>query len=143
MAKYVDQRLLDGSPCDPESDEALLHALESKVEKIVALKPFPVAAQQLARLGRSPAPDPQEVLNVLESDRALGRKLLRLVNTSGFTSHSRCHTLQHAITLLGVHFVTITAHHGRIHNDRLQWIFEVVNRNSHELIFFVIEVFQL
>lgn len=77
-------------------------SLAAKVGRIVGAKPFPVAAQKLSELTRDPECRMEPVIKVLESDPALSVKLLRLVNSAGFSLRMPCTSVSHAASLVGV-----------------------------------------
>lgn len=88
-------------------DEAAVEAKAQKsaaamVAKIHAVKPFPVAARQLAQRATDPHATVAEIASILEQDPALAARVLRLVNSAGFALSSRCKTVLHAVSMLGI-----------------------------------------
>src|SRR6187431_556083 len=86
--------------------------MAARMGRIVGAKPFPAAAQRLSQITQDPSCLMDEVVSVLESDPALSARLLRLVNSVGFSLRTACTSVRHAATLVGtekLHQIASTA----------------------------------
>lgn len=88
-------------------DEAAVEAKAQEsaaamVARIHVVRPFPVAAKELASRAADPQATIAEIASILEQDPALAARVLRLVNSAGFGLKTSCKTVMHAVSLLGI-----------------------------------------
>ncbi len=88
-------------------DEAAVEAKAKEsaaalVARIHAVRPLPVAAKELAMRAGDPDASVAEIASILEQDPALAARVLRLVNSAGFGLATRCKTVLHAVSMLGI-----------------------------------------
>lgn len=72
------------------------------VARMHAVRPLPVAAKELALRAGDPDASVAEIAAIIEQDPALAARVLRLVNSAGFGLATRCKTVLHAVSLLGI-----------------------------------------
>jgi HD-like signal output (HDOD) protein len=97
----VDEELWYGVSSDEAAEAEASKSMAARMGRIVGAKPFPAAAQRLSQLTQDPNCQMDEVVAVLESDPALSARLLRLVNSVGFSLRTACTSVRHAAALVG------------------------------------------
>jgi HD-like signal output (HDOD) protein len=97
----VDEELWYGASSDEAAEAEAAKSMAARMGRIVGAKPFPAAAQRLSQITRDPNCQMDEVVAVLESDPALSARLLRLVNSVGFSLRTACTSVRHAAALVG------------------------------------------
>jgi HD-like signal output (HDOD) protein len=97
----VDEELWYGASSDEAAEAEASKSMAARMGRIVGAKPFPAAAQRLSQLTQDPNCQMDEVVAVLESDPALSARLLRLVNSVGFSLRTACTSVRHAAALVG------------------------------------------
>lgn len=97
----IDEELWYGIGSDEQAEAQAAKSLAARMGRIVGAKPFPAAAQRLAQITRDPNCMMDEVVAILESDPALSARLLRLVNSVGFSLRTPCTSVRHAAALVG------------------------------------------
>jgi HD-like signal output (HDOD) protein len=97
----VDEELWYGASSDETAEAEAAKSMAARMGRIVGAKPFPAAAQRLSQLTQDPNCQMDEVVAVLESDPALSARLLRLVNSVGFSLRTACTSVRHAAALVG------------------------------------------
>lgn len=97
----VDEELWYGASSDEAAEAEAAKSLAARMGRILGAKPFPAAAQRLSQITRDPNCQMDEVVAVLESDPALSARLLRLVNSVGFSLRTACTSVRHAAALVG------------------------------------------
>jgi HD-like signal output (HDOD) protein len=108
----VDEELWYGAGSDAAAEAEAAKSMSARVGRIIGAKPFPIAAQRLMTLTQSHDVALDDVVAVLESDPALSARLLRLVNSVGYSLRTACTSVRHAATLVGIeklHQVASTA----------------------------------
>ena len=101
MKVEVDEELWYGASSDDTAEAEAAKSMAARMGRIVGAKPFPAAAQRLSQITRDPNCQMDEVVAVLESDPALSARLLRLVNSVGFSLRTACTSVRHAAALVG------------------------------------------
>ena len=81
----IDEELWYGVNSDDKAEGLAAKSMSARMGRIIGTKPFPAAAQRLSQLTADPNCQMEEVVSVLESDPALSARLLRLVNSVGFS----------------------------------------------------------
>ena len=112
MKLEIDEELWYGVSSDEQAEGQAAKSMAARMGRIVGAKPFPAAAQRLSQITQDPSCLMDEVVSVLESDPALSARLLRLVNSVGFSLRTACTSVRHAATLVGtekLHQVASTA----------------------------------
>ena len=97
----IDEELWYGVSSDEQAEAQAAKSMAARMGRIVGAKPFPAAAQRLSQLTQDPNCLMDEVVSVLESDPALSARLLRLVNSVGFSLRTACTSVRHAAALVG------------------------------------------
>jgi HD-like signal output (HDOD) protein len=97
----IDEELWYGASSDEAAEAEASKSMAARMGRIVGAKPFPAAAQRLSQITRDPNCQMDEVVAVLESDPALSARLLRLVNSVGFSLRTSCTSVRHAAALVG------------------------------------------
>ncbi len=97
----IDEELWYGVSSDEQAEAQAAKSMAARMGRIVGAKPFPVAAQRLAETTRDPNCLMDEVVTILETDPALSARLLRLVNSVGFSLRTPCTSVRHAAALVG------------------------------------------
>jgi len=97
----IDEELWYGVSSDERAEGLAAKSMSARMGRIIGTKPFPAAAQRLSQLTADPNCQMEEVVSVLESDPALSARLLRLVNSVGFSLRTSCTSVRHAATLVG------------------------------------------
>jgi HD-like signal output (HDOD) protein len=97
----VDEELWYGASSDEAAEAEAAKSMAARMGRIIGAKPFPAAAQRLSQITRDPNCQMDEVVAVLESDPALSARLLRLVNSVGFSLRTACTSVRHAAALVG------------------------------------------
>ena len=101
MKVEIDEELWYGASSDEVAEAHAAKSMAARMGRIVGAKPFPAAAQRLATITQDPNCQMDEVVAVLESDPALSARLLRLVNSVGFSLRTACTSVRHAAALVG------------------------------------------
>ncbi len=101
MKVEVDEELWYGASSDEAAEAEAAKSMAARMGRIIGAKPFPAAAQRLSQITRDPNCQMDEVVAVLESDPALSARLLRLVNSVGFSLRTACTSVRHAAALVG------------------------------------------
>jgi putative nucleotidyltransferase with HDIG domain len=88
-------------------DEAAIEAKAKEsaaalVARVHAVRAFPAAAKELARRAGDPDASVAEIASILEQDPGLAARVLRLVNSEGFGLSTRCKTVLHAVSTVGI-----------------------------------------
>ena len=86
---------------DLAATENAASSMAALVGRILGAKPFPEAARKLADLTRNPNCRIDPIVKVLEGDPGLSARLLRLVNSAGYSLRVRCTSVRHAAALVG------------------------------------------
>ncbi len=102
MKFAIDEELWYGLGSDEEAEARAAQSLAARMGRIIGAKPFPVAAQKLTQITQNAECSMDEVVEVLESDPALSARVLRLVNSVGFSLRTACTSVRHAATLVGI-----------------------------------------
>jgi HD-like signal output (HDOD) protein len=97
----IDEELWYGVSSDEAAEAEAAKSMAARMGRIVGAKPFPAAAQRLSQITQNPNCLMDEVVSVLESDQALCARLLRLVNSVGFSLRTPCTSVRHAAALVG------------------------------------------
>jgi HD-like signal output (HDOD) protein len=97
----IDEELWYGVSSDERAEGLAAKSMAARMGRIIGAKPFPAAAQRLSQITQNPSCQMDEVVSVLESDPALSARLLRLVNSVGFSLRTACTSVRHAATLVG------------------------------------------
>jgi HD-like signal output (HDOD) protein len=97
----IDEELWYGVNSDDKAEGLAAQSMAARMGRIIGAKPFPAAAQRLSQLTQNPNCQMDDVVGVLESDPALSARLLRLVNSVGFSLRTACTSVRHAATLVG------------------------------------------
>jgi HD-like signal output (HDOD) protein len=108
----IDEELWYGASSDEAAEAEASKSMAARMGRIVGAKPFPAAAHRLSLITQDPNCSMDEVVAVLESDPALSARLLRLVNSVGFSLRTPCASVRHAAALVGtekLHQVASTA----------------------------------
>jgi len=108
----IDEELWYGVSSDEQAEARAAKSMAARMGRIVGAKPFPAAAHRLSQITQNPSCLMDEVVSVLESDPALCARLLRLVNSVGFSLRTACTSVRHAATLVGtekLHQIASTA----------------------------------
>jgi putative nucleotidyltransferase with HDIG domain len=90
-----------GEVKDDPAEKKAAESLVSQVAEIHGLRPFPVSAQQLMGLVRSPNYTIDAVEKVIETDPLLAARVMRVVNSAAYALRTRCTSISHAVVLLG------------------------------------------
>ncbi len=90
-----------GDGTDEPAEKRAAESVAALVAKVHGVKPLPVAAQKLMRIARDPKVETAGIARVLETDPALGARVLRIVNSAVFALRTPCKSAQHAVALLG------------------------------------------
>ncbi len=101
MKFEIDEELWYGVSSDEKAEAEAAKSMAARMGRIVGAKPFPAAAQRLSQITQNPNCLMDEVVAVLESDPALSARLLRLVNSVGFSLRTACTSVRHAAALVG------------------------------------------
>lgn len=101
MKFEIDEELWYGVSSDEQAEAQAAQSMAARMGRIVGAKPFPAAAQRLSQLTQDPSCLMDDVVSVLESDPALSARLLRLVNSVGFSLRTACTSVRHAAALVG------------------------------------------
>lgn len=101
MKVEIDEELWYGINSDDKAEGLAAQSMSARMGRIIGAKPFPAAAQRLSQLTQNPNCQMDDVVGVLESDPALSARLLRLVNSVGFSLRTACTSVRHAATLVG------------------------------------------
>ena len=112
MKVEIDEELWYGASSDEVAEAEASKSMAARMGRIVGAKPFPAAAHRLSQITQDPNCQMDEVVSVLESDPALSARLLRLVNSVGFSLRTACTSVRHAAALVGtekLHQVASTA----------------------------------
>ena len=102
MSRLINEELWYGTSDDGPAEQRAATSCAARVGRIIGAKPFPVAAQRIATMTRNPEVRIEELVRILESDAALSARLLRLVNSVGFSLRSACTSVHHAVALVGM-----------------------------------------
>jgi HD-like signal output (HDOD) protein len=108
----IDEELWYGVSSDEAAEAEASKSMAARMGRIVGAKPFPAAAHRLSLITQDADCSMDEVVAVLESDPALSARLLRLVNSVGFSLRTPCASVRHAAALVGtekLHQVASTA----------------------------------
>jgi HD-like signal output (HDOD) protein len=97
----IDEELWYGVSSDDRAEGLAAKSMSARMGRIIGAKPFPAAAHRLSQITQNPSCLMDEVVSVLESDPALSARLLRLVNSVGFSLRTACTSVRHAATLVG------------------------------------------
>ena len=97
----IDEELWYGVSSDERAEGLAAKSMSARMGRIIGAKPFPAAAQRLSQITQNPSCQMDDVVSVLESDPALSARLLRLVNSVGFSLRTSCTSVRHAATLVG------------------------------------------
>jgi HD-like signal output (HDOD) protein len=97
----IDEELWYGASSDEVAEAQAAKSMAARMGRIVGAKPFPAAAHRLSVITQDPNCSMDEVVEVLESDPALSARLLRLVNSVGFSLRTACTSVRHAAALVG------------------------------------------
>jgi HD-like signal output (HDOD) protein len=97
----IDEELWYGASSDEAAEAEASKSMAARMGRIVGAKPFPAAAQRLSQITQDPNCQMDDVVAVLESDPALSARLLRLVNSVGFSLRTSCTSVRHAAALVG------------------------------------------
>jgi HD-like signal output (HDOD) protein len=97
----IDEELWYGVSSDEQAEGLAAKSMSARMGRIIGAKPFPAAAQRLSQITQNPTCSMDDVVSVLESDPALSARLLRLVNSVGFSLRTACTSVRHAATLVG------------------------------------------
>jgi HD-like signal output (HDOD) protein len=97
----IDEELWYGASSDEVAEAVAAKSMAARMGRIVGAKPFPAAAQRLSQITQDPNCQMDDVVSVLESDPALSARLLRLVNSVGFSLRTACTSVRHAAALVG------------------------------------------
>jgi HD-like signal output (HDOD) protein len=97
----IDEELWYGASSDEVAEAQAAKSMAARMGRIVGAKPFPAAAHRLSVITQDPNCQMDEVVQVLESDPALSARLLRLVNSVGFSLRTACTSVRHAAALVG------------------------------------------
>lgn len=101
MKWEIDEELWYGVSSDEQAEARAAKSMAARMGRIVGAKPFPAAAQRLSQITQNPNCSMDEVVGVLESDPALSARLLRLVNSVGYSLRTPCTSVRHAASLVG------------------------------------------
>jgi HD-like signal output (HDOD) protein len=97
----IDDELWYGTSSDEAAEAQASQSMAARMGRIVGAKPFPAAAQRLSQITEDPNCQMDDVVAVLESDPALAARLLRLVNSVGYSLRTACTSVRHAAALVG------------------------------------------
>jgi HD-like signal output (HDOD) protein len=97
----IDEELWYGVSSDERAEGLAAKSMAARMGRIIGAKPFPAAAHRLSQITQNPNCSMDEVVAVLERDPALSARLLRLVNSVGFSLRTACTSVRHAATLVG------------------------------------------
>lgn len=100
-ALLFDEELWFGTSDSEAAEKAAANSMAATAGKVVGAKHFPESARKLAELAREQSTSIDEFVSVIEQDPGLSARLLRLVNSSGFSLRQRCKSVRHAVTLVG------------------------------------------
>ena len=101
MKVEIDEELWYGVSSDERAEGLAAKSMAARMGRIIGAKPFPAAAHRLSQITQNPNCSMDEVVSVLERDPALSARLLRLVNSVGFSLRTACTSVRHAATLVG------------------------------------------
>ncbi|HWA75333.1 MAG TPA: HDOD domain-containing protein [Polyangiaceae bacterium] len=107
-----DEELWFGTNDGEAAETAAARSMAATAGKLLGARPFPESARKLAELSSRESTTIQEYVHVLEQDPALSAKLLKVVNSAGFSLRQRCTSVRHAVTIVGskyLHQIATTA----------------------------------
>lgn len=107
-----DEELWFGTSDGVAAETAAARSMAATAGKLLGARPFPASARKLAELSSRESTTIHEYVHVLEQDPALSAKLLKVVNSAGFSLRQRCTSVRHAVTIVGskyLHQIATTA----------------------------------
>lgn len=107
-----DEELWFGTNDGEAAETAAARSMAATAGKLLGARPFPESARKLAELSSKDSTSVHEYVHVLEQDPALSAKLLKVVNSAGFSLRQRCTSVRHAVTIVGskyLHQIATTA----------------------------------
>jgi len=99
--RIFDEELWFGTDDFDAAQQAAADSMAATAGRVLGAKPLPQSTLKLAELAGDDSTTVQQFVDVLEQDPALSAKLLRMVNSAGFSLRQRCTSVRHAVTILG------------------------------------------